>query len=259
MPAIAWDQVGSRFFEAGVDRGVLYLPDKAVAWNGITGVEENPNVDVKAYYQDGVKYLDSVTLGEYNGKLKAFTYPDEFEEVVGISSTGKGLFVHEQPMKSFGLSYRTRLGDDISGLDRGYRIHLLYNLRAVPDGQAFSSIGVDVSPLEFSWAISATPAKLLGHRPTAHVSLKSVDLEPGYLAFLESILYGDELNDPRLPSLGELYDLVENRVTIVDNGDGTWTATGSEQAVMMLNATTFQLTGADATFTDAGTYVLKST
>lgn len=254
MPALQWDQVGDRRFEAGVDRGVLYLPDKAVAWNGLTGVEESPNVEAKSFYQDGIKYLDVRVLGEYNGTLKAYTYPDEFDESMGVSTDGKGLFIHDQRIRPFSLCYRTRIGNDLDGVEHGYRIHLLYNLMATPSNMAFGTVDSNAAPVEFSWALTSTPQALAGYRPTAHLSLKSTDLDAGYLAFVESLLYGTDTSDPYLPSMAEMFDLIANRIMIVDNGDGSWTATGSDRVVELLNADTFQLSGVQATFSDEGTY-----
>lgn len=231
MPALSWDKVGDRFFETGVDRGVLYLPDKAVPWNGITGVEESPNIDSKSFYQDGIKYLDVKVLGEYNATLKAYTYPDEFDQVLGIATDGKGLFIHDQRPKPFDLCYRTRIGNDVDGVDHGYRLHLLYNLMATPSNMSFGTVDSNVSAMEFSWGLTSTPQMLAGYRPTAHLSLKSTDLDSGYLEYIETILYGSELADAYLPTMTEMFDLIANRVTIVDHGDGSWTATGSDRVI----------------------------
>lgn len=231
MPALLWDKVGDRRFEVGVDRGVLYLPTETVVWNGLTGVDEAPNVTSKAFYQDGIKYLDAKILGEYNATLKAFTYPDEFDQALGIASDGKGLLIHDQRPRPFGLCYRTRIGNDIDGIDHGYRLHLLYNLMATPSNTSFSTVESNAAPVEFSWDLSSTPQALEGYRPTAHLSIKSTDIDPGYLAYIESILYGNELADPYLPTMAEMFDLISNQVTIVDHGDGSWTASGSDRVI----------------------------
>ena len=260
MTALEWDKIGERLYEAGVDRGVLYLPDssgaynEAHSWNGLTSVEEAPNQSSNSYYQDGVKYLENVVIGDYAGTLKAFTYPDAFDAVQGIGSGSGGMYVHNQKPKLFGLSYRTRIGNDLEGIDHGYRIHLLYNLIATPSNAAYSSVSNSPSPLEFQWNLSGTPGSVTGWKPTAHLSIKSTDLDPGYLAFVEEVLYGNEVNDPRLPSLNEMFDLVANRLTIVDNGDGSWTASGSPQAVDILGNGAFILNGASSTDLGDGEY-----
>lgn len=256
MSALEWDKVGDRRFEAGVDRGVLYLPDKAVVWNGLRGVDESPNVESKAFYQDGIKYLDVKVLGEYNAMLKAYTYPDEFDQMLGVANDGKGLFIHDQRPKPFGLCYRTRIGNDVDGVDHGYRLHLLYNLMAAPTSTSFDTAESNIAPVEFSWALSSTPQALTGFRPTAHLSVRSTDLDPGYLEYIESILYGSELADPYLPTMAEMFDLIANRVIIVDNGDGTWTATGSERVVQDLGNGGFSLSGVKIDGPTDGRYVI---
>ena len=49
-PALVWDAIGERFYEYGVDHGVLYIPDpvtgaydEGFAWNGLTTVTESPS------------------------------------------------------------------------------------------------------------------------------------------------------------------------------------------------------------------------
>jgi len=253
VTALQWDKVGERRYEAGVDRGVLYLSDKAVVWNGLTSVDESTQRSSNPYYQDGVKYLEHPIVGDFAGTLKAFTYPDEFDAVQGIVSGSGGFYVHDQRPQPFGLSYRTKIGNDTDGIDHGYRIHLLYNVLATPANTSYASLSNTPTPIEFSWDLNATPGLLSGYRPTAHVSIKSTDLDPRYLAFVEEILYGNEINDPRLPSLNEIFDLVANRLTIVDNGDGSWTASGSDEAVTLLGTNAFQINGANATFSADGT------
>ncbi len=250
MSRLTWDEVGERRFETGVDRGVLYLAGGgSVVWNGLTGVDETFNREAKAYYQDGQKYLTQHVLGEFEGKLKAFTYPDVFDVMDGVYTKNAGLFVHDQMPQSFGLSYRTKIGDDQLGLDRGYRIHLLYNLQASPDDRAYLSVGDQVVPMEFSWTLTTVPAlKGWGYRPTSHLSLKSTDLDANTLAYLEGVLYGTDTTPPQLPSFAELVDLLENppAITIASDGE-SMTATGSDSDVMMIDANTYDISNADAT------------
>ena len=204
MSRLEWDQVGERKFQAGVDRGVLYLSDVVVPWNGLTGVDESFNQKSQPYFQDGVKYLDYQVLGNYEATLKAFTYPDEFDRCLGIESNGNGMSFHDQLPQPFGLSYRTLLGDDISGLGSGYIIHVLYNLLAQPSSSSYSSVGGSITPMEFSWNLTSTPEIVPYQRPTAHVSIRSSDVDGDRLALFEEILYGSDVSDPYLPTISEL-------------------------------------------------------
>lgn len=259
MPTLAWDEVGERVFQAGVDRGVLYLDGEAIAWNGLTSLEEVSTVEVNSYYQDGVKYLDHQVMGDFAATLKAFTYPDEFEACIGTQSRGHGLFFHDQPPKAFGLSYRTKLGNDLLGVDLGYMIHLAYNLRAVPSNNAYETLAAEVAPVEFSWALTSTPEFVTGYRPTSHISFKSTDLDFGVLQQIEDMLYGTDIDVPYLPSLAEIVDTIDNPVIIIDNGDGTWTATGSANAVSLLSPTTFKVTGIPVHYVDSDTWQIETT
>lgn len=258
MTALTWDQVGERMYQAGVDRGVLYLSDgTAVPWNGLTGVEEGFNLETKQYHMDGLKYLERQIRGDFSGKLTAFTYPDEFEEVCGNMAVFDGFYVHDQKAQMFGLSYRTRIGNDVDGLDYGYRIHVLWNLLATPDTVVHTTLNDQSEPIEFAWSLSATPDdKDWG---TAHISFRSTDLDANALEYIEELLYGTSTSDPELPSFTEMVALVvelHNR-TIIDNGDGTWTASGA--SVTLTDPNTFQIEDIDATYLDADTYEIETT
>jgi hypothetical protein len=263
MTALAWDKTGERIYQTGVDRGVLYLQDgRAVAWNGLTSVEEDPSPELSQFYLDGVKYLQSVAPGDFSGQLKAFTYPDEFDSVQGVESIVSGLAYHDQSFQSFGLSYRTLIGNDLDGTDHGYRIHVLYDLMAIPSSVAFESLKDQSSPSEFSWSLSGTPVLVDKHRPTVHISIDTRTADPGLVATLEQILYGSPTSNARLPSIPEIDALFGSLGTllIIDNGDGTWTAIDSaDNYITMLDDTTFQIDNADATFLDASTYTISTT
>jgi hypothetical protein len=267
MPKLEWDRVGERFYQTGVDRGVLYLKDgRVVPWNGLTGLEDGTNPELKSYYMDGVKILDHVTPGEFAGKLSAFTYPDEFNEVLGNRDIGSGLVAYEQPAKSFHLSYRTKVGNDLDE-NYGYKVHLLYNLVATPDSQKFETVGQQLQAPEFSWSLTGTPPiyNIDGVRPTVHISVDSNGPRPDLLTALEDILYGTESADPRWPSLLEVRLLFGEvgGLFILDNGDGTWTALDpSDDFITMLDADTFEIDNADADFVDPPlntTYTISDT
>jgi len=264
VTALVWDKPSERFYQAGVDRGVLYLHDGRVAvWNGLIAVEESPNSELKSFYLDGVKYLENLAPGDFQAKLKAYTYPDEFDSVNGIATPAPGLSYYDQPPKSFNLSYRTRIGNDIEGPDYGYRIHVLYNILASPDGPAFNTFqDSGAQPVEFSWSLSGTPPKLLKFRPTVHVSMDSTKTPPDIWKILEDTLYGTDTKDPVLPpieDIGQIYGFL-GALIIVDHGDGSWSAIDeSDDYISMIDPTTFQIDGADATFLDAVTYQISTT
>lgn len=266
MTALVWDQLGERFYQTGVDRGVLYLHDGTVAvWNGLIDVEENSDSELKPFYLDGVKYLQTLITGDFSGKLKAFTYPDEFDSVNGISNAVPipGLVYHDQPSKSFNLSYRTMIGNDIEGMEYGYKIHILYNVIANPDSNSFATLeDSGVKPNEFSWSLSGTPVKIANARPTVHISIDSTKTPPEILEILEDMLYGTSTTTPNLPSIQDIAEFFGylGALLIIDHGNGMWSAIDeADTYITMIDDTTFQIDDVDATYSDADTYQVSST
>lgn len=207
MTKIQWDQAGTRTFETGCDRGVLYLSDgSAVPWNGLTSVTDDlSDVSIEEFYLDGVKYLNRRIIGDYAGTLKAITYPDEFEQFDGVKYLDTGIGVTEQPVNdTFGLTYRTRLGNDLEGVDYGYKIHLLYNLTAKPDSRTFDTMGSSVTPQEFGWTISGIPIVIPGMRPSVHLIINSPLIDDLSMQRIEDYLYGTDDNVPALPDADTL-------------------------------------------------------
>jgi len=191
MTRLEWDKIDERLYETGIDRGVLYLPsspgiyDDGVAWNGLISVDEDfGNEDPKASFFDGVKYLDRYSFGDFAATLNAYTYPDEFLPFQGVVDIGEGVYIDIQGPEVFGMSYRTMLTNG------EYRIHLLYNLTAVPDDVTYSSLNDSPEPVNFSWSIFGVPESAFDFRPTSHVILDSRFLSDEMLKILEDIIYG---------------------------------------------------------------------
>lgn len=269
MPRLVWDQVGERGFEAGVDRGVLFTPTFSlgpemiylgVPWNGLIGVDESSDAEVVGKYLDGVKYLNTKLPGDFAGTLSAFTYPKEFERHTGFGPVTDGVLLDNQPSFPFHLSYRTRLGNDVDGIDLGYKIHILWNLVAVPNARSYSSVGAELEPTEFSWELSAAPSVVAGYRPTAHLVLDSTELDPEVLAYIESILYGSSGGSvSNLPSMQQIVDYATTytpATIIVYNGDGTWTISTADSNITQLSATEFEIDGLDVTYIDPDTWAI---
>lgn len=209
MTSLVWDEVGARRWETGVDHGVLYLPNgDAVPWNGLTSLNEDLTREVKSYWQDGVKYLDHHVPGSFKATLQAFTYPDEFDEVMGNVEFSPGVFVHDQRTQLFSLSYRTRVGNDLEGSDHGYKIHVIYNLQAAPAAATFATMGASPVPGAFSWELTGTPPQMFGIRPTSHISLDSRRIDPELLTTLEELLYGTMDTEAQLPPLVDLLTML---------------------------------------------------
>lgn len=207
MTKLIWGAAGERFFEAGVDRGVLYVPGLAgVAWNGLKAVSEAPSGgEPKPYYIDGFKYVNVSAAEEFNATLEAFSSPAEFAVCDGSVKLAAGLFVTQQPRKSFGLSYRTLIGNDVKGLESGYKIHLVYNALASSAGRNNNSVSDSVDPMGLSWDISTRPpSAAFGYKPTAHFVIDSTKTDKDLLAVLEAYLYGANGLAPAMPTTTQL-------------------------------------------------------
>lgn len=224
MSKILWDQVGERVYETGVDHGVLYLPDlttgaydRGFAWNGLVSISEAPSgAEASPQYADNIKYLNLVSAEEFGATIEAFTYPEEFGVCDGTASPTAGLNIGQQSRSAFGLSYRTRIGNDVQGTDHGYKLHLIYGALAAPTEKAYTTINDSPEAITFSWEVSTTPVEVPGFKPTAVLTIDSTKVDAAKLAELEAILYGDESNDPRLPLPGEVIALLSGTIVEVE-------------------------------------------
>lgn len=198
MPKLVWDNAGERFYETGIDHAALYVVDadgkysNGVAWNGITSVSESPSgAEATALYADNIKYLNILSAEEFAATIEAYTFPDEFKLCNGESELGAGIIIGQQKRKTFGLSYRTRVGNDVEQEEYGYKLHMIYGCLAAPSEKAYSSINDSPEAITFSWSISTTPVNVTGHKPTALVTIDSTKVDADILATIEGILYGD--------------------------------------------------------------------
>lgn len=214
MSKIVWDQTGERLYETGVKQGVLYIPtsgvySKGVAWNGLTAVTESPSgAETTALYADDIKYLNLMSAEDFACTIEAYTYPDEFAECDGSASLANGVNIGQQPRKTFGLCYRTTVGNDTDSNAYGYKLHMVYGCLAAPSEKAYSTINDSPEAMTFSWEVSTTPVNVTGHKPTALLTIDSTKADPAKLAALEDILYGKDQVEPRLPLPDEIATLM---------------------------------------------------
>ena len=207
MAKLVWDKSGERLYETGVKQGVLYVQDTTgtyptgVAWNGLTAVTESPSgAEATALYADDIKYLNLVSAEELGGTIEAYMYPDEFAECDGSVALTPGMYIGQQDRKTFGLCYRTTLGNDTDSNKYGYKLHLIYGALAAPSEKAYATINDSPEAITFSWEFKTTPVNVTGHKPTASIVIDSTKVDAEKLAALEKILYGDDTGDgPRLP------------------------------------------------------------
>jgi len=252
MTKLLWDQVGERTYETGVDHGVLYIPnvggvyDTGFAWNGLTTVTESPSgAEASPQYADNIKYLNLISAEEFGASIEAFTYPVEFAQCDGTASPVPGVTVGQQPRKSFGLAYRTKIGNDTAGQDFGYKLHLIYNALAAPTEKAYATVNDSPEAIAFSWEVTTTPVDVPGHKPTAVMTIDSTKVDSAGLADLEEALYGTAGSDPRLPTPAEVIAFFSGAVTEVEptqptyvQGTGTITIPAVTGVVYKINGVT---------------------
>lgn len=217
MSKLVWDKTGERYYETGVKNGVLYIPtegvySKGVAWNGLTAVTESPSgAEATALYADDMKYLSLYSAEEFGATIEAYTYPDEFAQCDGSAELAKGVSIGQQTRKTFGLCYRTTVGNDTDGNDYGYKLHMIYGCMASPSEKAYATINDSPDAITFSWEVTTTPVSVAGFKPTASITIDSTKADPTKLAALEDILYGKDGepgSEARLPLPDEIKTLM---------------------------------------------------
>lgn len=214
---LTWDDAGKRLYETGVKQGVLYPQDnngaypKGVAWNGLTAITESPEgAEPTPLYADDIKYLNLLSTEEFKAIVEAYTYPDEFAECDGSGSLVEGVTIGQQDRKTFGLSYRTSLGNDVKGNEYGYKLHIVYGCLAAPSEKAYATVNDSPEAITFSWEVSTTPVNVTGFKPTASLVLDSVKLGAAKMKAIEDVLYGSSAAEARLPLPDEIKSIIES-------------------------------------------------
>lgn len=215
MTALVWDEISKRFYETGVNKGVLY-PQAAdgsyplgVPWNGLISVSESPSgAEPTPLYADNIKYLTMYSREELGLSIEAYTYPEEFEQCDGSVETADGVSVGQQNRKAFGLVYKTILGNDVDGNDLGYKLHLVYGCKASPSERAYSTINESPEAITFSWEITTDPVELDGYEPAAQLVIDSTKADSDKLDELEDELFGAYLIDANLPLPSEVISMM---------------------------------------------------
>lgn len=237
MSRLRWDD---RDYDFGLDRGVLYLPNTSgVAWNGLISVDETPSEDTeRVRYIDGVKTLLQRRSGEFSGKIEAYTYPNSLENV--IASRGR---------MPFGFSYRVTKPN-------GYLIHLVYNATISPGGFSWDQSEITT----FSWTFTTKPEYVPVGRVSAHLIIDTSKAYSTTVEDFENVIYGDDSAAAYLPSPTVVLDIFEENsiVRVIDHGDGTYTVTGPDDVIQMLDSTSYSIDWPSAVMIDADTYTISS-
>ena len=262
MAVLTWDNVGERLFETGVDKGVLYIPtngvyDTGYAWNGLTAVTESPSgAEATAQYADNIKYLNLISAEDFGGTIEAFTYPTAFAQCDGTAYPQTGVSVGQQARKSFGFSFRTRLGNDTNGSDNGYKIHLVYGALAAPSEKAYNTINDSPEAMTFSWEFTTTPVPVSGLKPTAIMTIDSTKVGAAALTSLENALYGTAGTNARLPLPDEVISFFSGALIKVTPAAPTFVAAGGTITIVATTGVTYRRADTNAIVT--GTVVIPT-
>jgi hypothetical protein len=221
MTRLDWARIGERFFEVGIDRGVLFVDgNPGVPWVGLVSFDQSHNGgESSPRYLDGIKISNRSSPEEFEGTLQAYTYPTEFERCDGTYRAENGLRVNQQRRRPFGLVYRSKIGNDVNSLEHGYKLHLLYNLTAEPTDRGYGTLKDQNDPLTFGWKITSRAVPIEGFRPSAEFVVDSRDIPSALLSNLEDLLYGTNTTNPSMPTPGELLFLFDSYLdTVYDAG-----------------------------------------
>lgn len=228
--ALKWDEVGQRTYTTGIDHLALYVMNDnkygtGVAWNGVTSITENPSgADENAIYADNIKYLSIRSAEDFGLTIECYDTPDEFDECDGCGTPEglKGVKIHQQNRKSFGLAYRAQRGNDTEGVDYGYELHLVWGCTASPSEIAHESINDSVEPGTLSYEVTTVTVPVTGMKPTARMTIDVNEFIAGSpsngadaIKALEAILFGGDgvqttYEGPRLPMPDEIIDILTN-------------------------------------------------
>lgn len=218
---LEWDKTGKHFYETGVSKGVLYKQNadgeyvNGVVWNGLTAVTEQPSgAEATPLYADNIKYLNLFSAEEFSATIEAYMYPDEFALCNGEDELATGVTIGQQNRETFGMSYQTKIGNDVKGQDLGYKIHLIYGAKASPSEKAYQTINDNPEAITFSFELTTTPVAVSGFKPTANLTVDSTKVTAASLKQLEAILYGVDAPEFDTAKTYELGDYVSHESKI---------------------------------------------
>lgn len=217
MAKMQWDQIGEKVFETGVDHGAFFPVDPAtgkyeagVPWNGLISITESPSgAEATKLYADNIKYVSLLSAEDFGGTINAYHYPIEFEQCDGTAQPVPGVIIAQQSRRTFGLVYRSKIGNDTAGQDFGYKLHIVYGALASPSEKTRNTINESPSAIEFSWTFTTTPVPVTGYNPTAHLILDSTILSASVMQAIEDKLFGTTSDEPTFLLPDEVIALVK--------------------------------------------------
>lgn len=225
MAVLTWDNPKEKLYETGVEKVALYVSgdtpaegssyEAGVAWNGVTAFNVTPSgAEPTPLYANNKKYLTLMSVEELGGTIEAFMYPDEWAACDGSKSVMAGVYVGQQPRKTFGLAVKTLVGNDEEMNKHGYKIHLVYGALASVSEKNYATVNDSPEVDPFSWEFTTTPVPidLDGFEPSSYICVNSLDFTEttaaANLKALEDALYGSTNSDAYLPTPAKVFELL---------------------------------------------------
>ena len=221
MAILEWDKTGERLFETGVDHGVLYVAkdvvgendnskyQTGVVWNGLTAVTNSPEgAEPTDLWADNIKYATLRSAETFGATIEAYTYPEEFEVCDGSATPKAGVHIGQQARKTFGFSYRTKVGSDVDTDANNYKIHVIYNATCSPSERSYETINDSPDAITLSWEVTTTPVNVTGYKPTSEITIDVWKLSTASKNAIEGALYGTSSTAAYLPDPDDLLALI---------------------------------------------------
>jgi hypothetical protein len=203
-----------------MENGVIFVDGVGKVWNGLKSVSvKSPLTDVQHVWVDGEPTVVMSSKKSFEATVYAFTYPEEFD-------------TPNVPHK-FGFAFQS-----------SSRLYLISDFTFRFGNMVDASFVGTQNPENFEIYIFA---------PTSAAVLE-IDLSVANeqaVADLMDLIHGTDVVDASLPDLAAVLSIFETYATmlVVDHGDGTWTASGPDEVIQMLDSTTFEI------FSDGARYI----
>lgn len=222
MAILQWDKTDEKFYQTGVDRGVLYVYNTenglqspygpGIAWNGLTAVTEKPSgADSKKKWANNGVYANLRGKEEFGGTIEAFWSPEEFDECDGTIELIEGVKFGQQYRKSFGFCFRSLIGNDTDGLEHGYKLHLIYGATSSPTERKYDTVNESPDISALSWSFDTIPMNIVindKQTSTSQIVIDSTQVAPAALTALENALYGTSDTEPYMPLPNDILSLI---------------------------------------------------
>lgn len=207
MTKLIWNAYGEKGFELGIEKAVLYVDGfSPVPWYGVSSINNTPSGgEITPSYIDGKKYLNTFAKQEFKSTIKTYSIPFELEQCLGNKAIEyPGIIATNQSTSFFNISYQTKIGNDIDGLYKGYKIHLIFNAISTSSDNNYQSIKSNVFTNPVSITINAIPPVINGVLLSSYMVIDSTKHSSLQMSNISDILYGTTTTLPRFITHNEL-------------------------------------------------------